>query len=313
MAGTDRRSCSAPSRVDADQADALARVAAAEPAGVAGAAGDDRPDGDALARRERQAGSRARRPRRSPRTRVPGCAGRARRRAPIPCCRGSSGSRSRRARPSRAARRRSPGSAGPGSGTSTTSIVDLARVTAARMPTRSRARSSSPSLAVRRYYARARGGCTSTGRKSCNSMSYSCSVARKLADVAKQAGVSEATVSRVLNGKPGHLRRDARGGADCARRDRLRAADQSARAAGAAWSGWSCPSCRTRSSRRSPRWSAARSRSAGSTPVLCTRTRQHVRGRVRRDAARAAGVGHGLRRRPVRRGATRRTSTTRGC
>jgi RNA polymerase sigma-70 factor (ECF subfamily) len=34
-------------------------------------------------------------------------------------------------------------------------------------------------------------------------MSYSCSVARNLAAVAKQAGVSEATVSRVLNGKPG--------------------------------------------------------------------------------------------------------------
>jgi DNA-binding LacI/PurR family transcriptional regulator len=34
-------------------------------------------------------------------------------------------------------------------------------------------------------------------------MSYSCNVARNLADVAKQAGVSEATVSRVLNGKPG--------------------------------------------------------------------------------------------------------------
>jgi DNA-binding LacI/PurR family transcriptional regulator len=34
-------------------------------------------------------------------------------------------------------------------------------------------------------------------------VSYSCNVARNLADVAKQAGVSEATVSRVLNGKPG--------------------------------------------------------------------------------------------------------------
>ena len=34
-------------------------------------------------------------------------------------------------------------------------------------------------------------------------MTYSCKVAGKLADVAKQAGVSEATVSRVLNGRPG--------------------------------------------------------------------------------------------------------------
>jgi DNA-binding LacI/PurR family transcriptional regulator len=34
-------------------------------------------------------------------------------------------------------------------------------------------------------------------------VSYNCKVARNLADVAKQAGVSEATVSRVLNGKPG--------------------------------------------------------------------------------------------------------------
>jgi DNA-binding LacI/PurR family transcriptional regulator len=34
-------------------------------------------------------------------------------------------------------------------------------------------------------------------------LSYTFSVARNLADVAKQAGVSEATVSRVLNGKPG--------------------------------------------------------------------------------------------------------------
>ena len=33
--------------------------------------------------------------------------------------------------------------------------------------------------------------------------SHTCGMARNLADVAKQAGVSEATVSRVLNGKPG--------------------------------------------------------------------------------------------------------------
>ena len=40
-------------------------------------------------------------------------------------------------------------------------------------------------------------------RSACRSVSYNCSVARNLADVAKQAGVSAATVSRVLNGKPG--------------------------------------------------------------------------------------------------------------
>ncbi|MEV5703835.1 LacI family DNA-binding transcriptional regulator [Actinoallomurus sp. NPDC052274] len=34
-------------------------------------------------------------------------------------------------------------------------------------------------------------------------MRYSCGMSRRLADVARKAGVSEATVSRVLNGKPG--------------------------------------------------------------------------------------------------------------
>jgi DNA-binding LacI/PurR family transcriptional regulator len=37
----------------------------------------------------------------------------------------------------------------------------------------------------------------------CKNLTYSCSVAANLADVAKQAGVSEATVSRVLNGRSG--------------------------------------------------------------------------------------------------------------
>src|SRR6185437_10627551 len=37
----------------------------------------------------------------------------------------------------------------------------------------------------------------------CNKMRYSCGMSRRLAEVAKKAGVSEATVSRVLNGKPG--------------------------------------------------------------------------------------------------------------
>src|SRR5947199_6906712 len=37
----------------------------------------------------------------------------------------------------------------------------------------------------------------------CKKVRYSCGMSRRLADVAKKAGVSEATVSRVLNGKPG--------------------------------------------------------------------------------------------------------------
>ena len=56
-------------------------------------------------------------------------------------------------------------------------------------------------------------------------------MSRRLAEVARKVGVSEATVSRVLNGKPGVVRADPRGGADRARRARLRAADQAARRA----------------------------------------------------------------------------------
>ena len=146
MAGTESRSRSAPSRVDPDQADALARVVAAEPAGVAGAArrrpARPRPAGPARA----QAGSRARRPRRSPRTRAPGSADTARRPEPIPFA--VEVVEVGAAQPDGlGAQDNVAGLAGPGSGTSTTSIVERARVTAARMPTRSRARSSSPSLA----------------------------------------------------------------------------------------------------------------------------------------------------------------------
>ena len=54
---------------------------------------------------------------------------------------------------------------------------------------------------------------------------------RRLAEVAKKVGVSEATVSRVLNGKPGRLRGHPGRGADRARRARLRAAHQAARRA----------------------------------------------------------------------------------
>ena len=55
---------------------------------------------------------------------------------------------------------------------------------------------------------------------------------RRLAEVARKVGVSEATVSRVLNGKPGVSRLHAPGGAHRARRPGLRAADQAARRAG---------------------------------------------------------------------------------
>ena len=57
---------------------------------------------------------------------------------------------------------------------------------------------------------------------------------RRLADVARKVGVSEATVSRVLNEKPGVSDATRQTDPDCARRPRLRAAQQAPRRARAA-------------------------------------------------------------------------------
>ena len=50
----------------------------------------------------------------------------------------------------------------------------------------------------------------------------------RLSDIAQHADVSEATVSRVLNGKPGVAERDAAGGPHLARRARLRPSEPAA-------------------------------------------------------------------------------------
>ena len=105
---------------------------------------------------------------------------------------------------------------------------------------------------------------------------------RRLAEVAARAGVSEATVSRVLNSKPGVSEATRSSGADRARRAGLRAADQAARRASPAGRAWCCPSCRTRSSRRSPRSSAATWPSTGSHRCCAPRQPGHGRGRLRR-------------------------------
>ena len=111
-----------------------------------------------------------------------------------------------------------------------------------------------------------------------------------------EAGVSEATVSRVLNDKPGVSAVDAAGGARRARRARLRTPAPGCASAAPASSGWSCRSWRTRSSRRSPRSSRTRWHARRFTPVLCTQSPGGCqRGRVRRVAARPRGRRHHLR------------------
>ena len=101
----------------------------------------------------------------------------------------------------------------------------------------------------------------------------------RLADIAAQADVSEATVSRVLNDRPGVSERHPPGRAHRDRRARLRPADPAQAEVGAARRAWSCPSWSTRSSRRSRRSSRRRWPPRGSRrccaprpPAGCTRT-----------------------------------------
>ena len=135
---------------------------------------------------------------------------------------------------------------------------------------------------------------------------------RRLAEVAKKVGVSEATVSRVLNGKPGvsQTTRDAV----------LTALDvlgyerpTQLRVSTPGWSGWCCPNCRTRSSPRWPRWSAAAWPSRASRRCCACAGRRPVRGQLRPDAARPARVRDGLRRRGTSPRRTARTTTTSCC
>ena len=139
-------------------------------------------------------------------------------------------------------------------------------------------------------------------------------MSRRLADVARKVGVSEATVSRVLNEKPGVSRGHAAGRAHRTRRARATSARPSCAASAPGWSACSCPSCRTRSSPRSANWSAGALAQNGYTPgALHADRRRHHRGRLRRAAAAAAGLGGRLRRRRSTPRRTPRTSTTSGC
>ena len=90
-------------------------------------------------------------------------------------------------------------------------------------------------------------------------MSYCCGMTRtpaRLAEVAKKVGVSEATVSRVLNDKPGVSPATRTAVLTALDVPRLRATRPSCGGARPPGRPWSCPNCRTRSSRPSPRWSA---------------------------------------------------------
>ena len=132
-------------------------------------------------------------------------------------------------------------------------------------------------------------------------MSYSCSVARNLADVAKQVGVSEATVSRVLNDKPGV--------SEATRQAVLTALDvlgyerpTKLRGERARLVGLVLPELQNPIFPAFAEVVGGALAQRGFTPVLCTQTRRRVRGRLRRPAARAAGLRHRLRGRPVRPG-----------
>ncbi len=127
----------------------------------------------------------------------------------------------------------------------------------------------------------------------------------KLADVARQARVSEATVSRVLNGKPGI--------SDATRQAVLTALDvigyerpTHLRSRKARMVGLVVPELAEPDLPGGCRGGRRRARAAWVQRGALHPHREHVGGAVRRDAARAPGLGNDLRRRAVRRG--RRTA-----
>ena len=141
---------------------------------------------------------------------------------------------------------------------------------------------------------------------------------RRLAEVARKVGVSEATVSRVLNGKPGVVGVDPPGGPHRARRPRLRAADQAARRArptrrpGPARAAEpDLPGLR-RGHRRRPRPARASRRScAPRPPAACPRPT--TSSCCSSSRSRASSSPAACTRRRTRRTATTRVSPSAGC
>ena len=134
---------------------------------------------------------------------------------------------------------------------------------------------------------------------------------RRLAEVARKVGVSEATVSRVLNGKPGvseSTRQAVLTALDVLGYERpTKLRGERARLVGLVLPELQNPIF--------PAFAevvgvALAQQRLHARPVHPDRGRR-VRGRLRRAAAPAAGLGRRVRRRPLRAGATRRTATTR--
>ena len=136
--------------------------------------------------------------------------------------------------------------------------------------------------------------------------------ARRLAEVAKKVGVSEATVSRVLNGKPGV--------SDSTRETVLTALDvlgyerpSKLRGQRARLIGLVLPELQNPIFPALAEVIGGALAQRGFTPVLCTlHRRRPVRGRLRGHAARAARVRRRVRRRATSRSSPPRTITT-GC
>ena len=140
---------------------------------------------------------------------------------------------------------------------------------------------------------------------SCRGMSYCCGMtrtpARRLAEVAQKVGVSEATVSRVLNGKAGV--------SDSTREAVLTALDvlgyerpTQLRGDRARLIGLVLPELQNPIFPALAEVIGGALAQRGFTPVLCTRTgRRAVGGRLRRHAARPARLRSRVRGRPLRR------------